>query len=174
MPRLKLFPLRSTINRPRALRPSSAPSPCGAGSGFSGIDIGEGIDVEHLVVARLLLYNMAGRARATRLPSAVVLSWEGQMTFRLVHAQFERTSNRAYVELREADADGGDVIVTAIFSLRRADTLTKRALEQDLTTKAQHLMRRASVGLDGRSGTSTWEPRLRRWRETSPLGRGEP
>ena len=70
------------------------------------------------------------------------------MTFRLVHAKFERNSKRAYVELREDDADGGEMIVAAIFTFRRTSILTKRALEQEITTKARHLMRRASVGLD--------------------------
>ena len=72
------------------------------------------------------------------------------MVFRLVHAQYERNSRRAYVELREDDADGGEVIVTAIFTYRRTNIITKRALEQDLATKARHLMKRAAVGLDGR------------------------
>ena len=70
------------------------------------------------------------------------------MTFRLIHAHFERNSKRAYVELREDDADGGEMIVAAIFSFRRTSILTKRALEQEIETKARHLMRRASVGLD--------------------------
>ena len=70
------------------------------------------------------------------------------MTFRLIHAHFERNSKRAYVELREDDEDGGEMIVAAIFSFRRTTILTKRALEQEIATKARHLMRRASVGLD--------------------------
>jgi hypothetical protein len=72
------------------------------------------------------------------------------MPFRLVHAHYDRKTLRAYVELREDDVDGGEVIVTAIFSYRRSSIITKRALEQDLATKARHLMRRASVGLNGR------------------------
>ena len=44
----------------------------------------------------------------------------------------------------------GEVIVTAIFSYRRSSIITKRALEQELSTKARHLMRRASVGLESR------------------------
>ena len=64
------------------------------------------------------------------------------MAFRLVHAQYDRESRRAYVELRDDDADGGEVIVVAIFSYRRSSIVTKRALEQDL--------KRASRGLDGR------------------------
>ena len=54
------------------------------------------------------------------------------------------------MELREDDADGGEVIVTAIFTYRRTSIITKRALEQDLATKARYLMKRAAVGLDGR------------------------
>ena len=69
------------------------------------------------------------------------------MAFRLVHAQYDRESRRAYVELRDDDADGGEVIVVAIFSYRRSSIVTKRALEQDLATKARHLMKRASRGL---------------------------
>jgi hypothetical protein len=72
------------------------------------------------------------------------------MAFRLVHAQYDRESRRAYVELREDDADGGEVIVVAIFSYRRSSIVTQRALEQDLATKARHLMKRASRGFDGR------------------------
>jgi hypothetical protein len=70
------------------------------------------------------------------------------MTFRLVHAEYDHESHRAYVELREEDADGGEIVAVAIFSYRRKGIVTKRALEQDLATKARHIMRRASVGLD--------------------------
>ena len=76
--------------------------------------------------------------------------WGASTTFRLVHAQYERNSRRAYVELRKDDLDGGEVIVVAIFTYRRTSIITKRALEQELATKARHLMKRASVGLDGR------------------------
>ena len=72
------------------------------------------------------------------------------MAFRLVHAQYERNSQRAYVELREQDADGGELIVTAIFTYRRTSIISKRALEQDLARKARHMMKRASGGLGGR------------------------
>ena len=55
----------------------------------------------------------------------------------------------SYVELRDDDADGGELIVAAIFTYRRTSIITKRALEQELATKARHLMKRAAVGLDG-------------------------
>ena len=71
------------------------------------------------------------------------------MTFRLVHTEYDKKSRRAYVELREADADGGEIIAVTIFSYKRRSIVTKRALEQELATKARHVMRRASVGLDG-------------------------
>ena len=69
------------------------------------------------------------------------------MTFRLVHARYDRHSQRAYVELRD-DADGGEVVVTAIFTYRLSGPVTKHELDQDLATKARHLMKRAAVGLD--------------------------
>lgn len=72
------------------------------------------------------------------------------MPFRLAHANYDRKTLRAYVELRDDDADGGEIIVTTIFSYRRSNIVTKRTLEQDLATKARHIMRRASVGLNGR------------------------
>ena len=59
-------------------------------------------------------------------------------------------SRRAYIELRDDDADGAEMIAAAIFSYRRSSIITMRALEQDLVTKARHQMRRASVGLDAR------------------------
>jgi len=74
---------------------------------------------------------------------------EAVMAFLLVHARYDRKTLRAYVELRDEDADGGQMIVTAIFSYRRTSIITKRALEQELATKARHLMRRASIGLNG-------------------------
>ena len=72
------------------------------------------------------------------------------MPFHLVHAKYDRKTERAYVELREDDADGGEVIATAIFAYRRSNIVTNRALEQDLATKARHILRRASIGLNGR------------------------
>ena len=53
------------------------------------------------------------------------------MTFRLVRAHFERSSKRAYVELRENDDDGGEMIVAAISSFRRTTILTKRSRTRD-------------------------------------------
>jgi hypothetical protein len=62
--------------------------------------------------------------------------------------KYDRKTQRAYVELRDGDAEGGDLIVTAMFSYRRTSIITKRALEQDLATKARLMMKLASVELD--------------------------
>ena len=40
------------------------------------------------------------------------------MDFRLVRAEYDRETERAYVELRAPDGDGGEAITTAIFSFR--------------------------------------------------------
>ena len=81
-----------------------------------------------------------------------------EMTFRLVHANYDKETRRAYVELRDNDADGDEMIVAAIFSYRRSSIITKRALEHDLATKARHLMRKASIGLDGTDRITSFKP----------------
>jgi hypothetical protein len=52
------------------------------------------------------------------------------MKFRLTHAKYDRKSQRAYVELRDDDGDGGEQLVVAIFSYGTLDNLTKRQIEQ--------------------------------------------
>ena len=78
----------------------------------------------------------------------MVLYGGDSMTFRLIHTNYDKKTRRAYVELRQDDPDGDEMIIAAIFSYRRTSIITKRALEQDLTTKARHLMCKASVVLD--------------------------
>lgn len=39
-----------------------------------------------------------------------------KMAFRVVHARYDEKSKRAYVELRDADDDGGEMLATAVFS----------------------------------------------------------
>ena len=51
----------------------------------------------------------------------------------------------AYVELRAPDDDGGESIVTAIFSYRATTTYSKQELKQDMIRKARHMFRRAGV-----------------------------
>ena len=66
------------------------------------------------------------------------------MDFRLVRAEYDRETERAYVELRAPD-DGEEAITTAIFSFRTIGTLSKRQIEEDIVRKARHLLRRAAV-----------------------------
>jgi hypothetical protein len=67
------------------------------------------------------------------------------MDFRLVRAEYDRETERAYVELRARDDDGGDAIATAIFSFRTTAALSKWQIEEDIVRKARHLLRRAAV-----------------------------
>jgi len=46
------------------------------------------------------------------------------MTFRLVRSEYDRETERAYVELRSPDDDGGEVIATAIFSFKTTANLS--------------------------------------------------
>ena len=41
------------------------------------------------------------------------------MNFTLIRAEYDEETERAYVELRAPDDDGGESIVTAIFSYQR-------------------------------------------------------
>jgi hypothetical protein len=70
------------------------------------------------------------------------------MDFRLVRAEYDRETERAYVELRAPDGDGGGgAITTAIFSFRTTGALSKRQIEEDedIVRKARHLLRRVAV-----------------------------
>jgi len=49
----------------------------------------------------------------------------------LIRAGWDRETERAYVELRARDDDGGESIVTAIFSYRTTSRISKHELKQD-------------------------------------------
>ena len=67
------------------------------------------------------------------------------MDFKLIRAEYDRETERAYVELHAPDDDGGEAIATAIFSFRSTAALSKRQIEEDIMRKARHLLRRAAV-----------------------------
>jgi hypothetical protein len=67
------------------------------------------------------------------------------MAFRLVHARYDRETERAYVELRDADDDGGEILAIAIFSYRRASNLSKQEAIKDIMRKARHALKRAAA-----------------------------
>ncbi len=71
-----------------------------------------------------------------------------EVAFRLVHAQYDRETQRAYVELRDTDDDGGEVLTVAVFSFRTTARLPRRRIEEDIVRKARHLFKKAALGLD--------------------------
>ena len=46
------------------------------------------------------------------------------MAFKLIHAQYDRVTERAYVELRDDDDDGGEILAVTIFSFRTTARLS--------------------------------------------------
>ena len=67
------------------------------------------------------------------------------MTVVLLRAEYDRSKERAYVEFREPDMDGGEAIITAIFSYKTAEQLTKSRAKEEVVRKARHLLKKASV-----------------------------
>ena len=66
----------------------------------------------------------------------------GEMTFVLLRVEYDRYTERAYVEFRAPDGDGGDAITTAIFSYKTAERLSKRRIQEEVVRKARHLLKR--------------------------------
>ena len=58
------------------------------------------------------------------------------MNFMLSRAEWDRETQRAYVELRAPDNDGEESIVTAIFSYRTTAIFSKQELKRDIVRKA--------------------------------------
>jgi uncharacterized protein YuzE len=67
------------------------------------------------------------------------------MAFRLVHARYDPETERAYVELRDVDDDGGEMLATAIFSYRTTAKLSKQEINRDIVRKARHVLKRAAA-----------------------------
>jgi hypothetical protein len=67
------------------------------------------------------------------------------MNFILVRAEWDPETERAYVEPRARDDDGGESIATAIFSYRTTSRISKHERKQDIVRKARHLLRRAAA-----------------------------
>jgi hypothetical protein len=72
------------------------------------------------------------------------------MAFKLAQAKYDAHTQRAYVELRDDDEDGGDIIAVTIFSYRTTENLTKRQIEQEIVRKARHILRKAGLATDGK------------------------
>ena len=67
------------------------------------------------------------------------------MNFILIRAEYDSNTERAYVELRAPDDDGGESIVTAIFSYRTTAVFSKQELKRDIVRKARHMFKRAGM-----------------------------
>jgi hypothetical protein len=67
------------------------------------------------------------------------------MNFTLIRAEYDKETGRAYVELRAPDDDGGEGIMTAIFSYRTTAVFSKQELKRDIVRKARHMLKRAGV-----------------------------
>lgn len=68
--------------------------------------------------------------------------------FRLLRAEYDRATRRAYVELRAPDDDDGEAIIAVIFSFRTTANLSKQRVREDAVRKARHLLKRASVAAE--------------------------
>jgi len=65
------------------------------------------------------------------------------MTFRLHQAQYDDQTERAYVELRRTDGDGGDQLVVIVFTFRTKERLSKQRLREEVVRKARHVLKGA-------------------------------
>jgi len=79
------------------------------------------------------------------------------MAFKLVHAKYDRETDRAYVELRDEDDDGGEILAVTIFSFRTTARLSKQQIEQDIVRQgAPHSeARRRTYLIFGAAGAIT-------------------
>ncbi len=71
------------------------------------------------------------------------------MALKLAQAKYDARTQRAYVELRDEDEDGGEIIAVTIFSFRSTQNLTKRQIEQEIVRKARHILKKAGQAAEG-------------------------
>ena len=67
------------------------------------------------------------------------------MLFRLVNAEYDRHTERGYVEFRAHDGDGGEIVIATILSFRSKSKLSKQEIKQEIVRKARHALRKASA-----------------------------
>ena len=78
-------------------------------------------------------------------PSGALSHWWGDMNFVLLRAEYDRAKERAYVEFRARDEDGGDAITTALFSYKTVERLSKKQVHEEIVRKARYLLKRSAV-----------------------------
>ena len=74
-----------------------------------------------------------------------------EMSFVLMRAEHDHHTERAYVEFRQPDADGGDAIAALIFSYRTTERLSKIRVKEEVVRKARHLLKKAALATWGAS-----------------------
>ena len=68
-----------------------------------------------------------------------------EMNFVMQRVEYDRHKERAYVEFRGPDEDGGDAITVALFSYRTTEQLGKKQLHEEIVRKARYLLKRSAV-----------------------------
>jgi hypothetical protein len=67
------------------------------------------------------------------------------MLFRLVNAEYDRHTERGYVEFRANDDDGGEIVIATILSFRLKSKLSKQEINQEIVRKDRHALKRAAL-----------------------------
>jgi hypothetical protein len=67
------------------------------------------------------------------------------MNFVMKRVEYDRHKERAYVEFRGPDEDGGDAITVALFSYRTAERLSKKQVQEEIVRKACHQLKSAAL-----------------------------
>ena len=78
------------------------------------------------------------------MPKAGSSQLAGSMKFRWVHSQYDRAAQRAYVEARATDEDGGEIVIAGMFAYRTTAKLTDKQIEQEIKRKAHHALKAAA------------------------------
>ena len=86
---------------------------------------------------------VAGAFGVSATGSPLSITTRGPMTFRLHQAQYDDQTQRAYVEFRRGDGDGGEQLVVAVFTFRTKERLTKRRIKEEVVRKARHVLKGA-------------------------------
>jgi hypothetical protein len=68
-----------------------------------------------------------------------------RMTFQLHQAHYDDQTQRAYVELRRGDGDGGEQLVVAVFTFRTKERLSKQRIKEEVVRKARHILKGAAL-----------------------------
>ena len=69
------------------------------------------------------------------------------MAFNLVDASYDAQAQRAYVPLRDNDADGEEMVVSLTFSYRTFMPLPFRQIQKEIARKAGKILQQAAANL---------------------------